>query len=186
MREEEEEEKEEEEEEEEEGGEDSNLSKLDGDSIVLWCYLFSLLLRCSRTSVGLLRRRQGSFKATHTSVREKNGTRKRKKNKKKNGALLLVVSREKTRSLALRTSHSFLARLFGTFFFCLKLEPRENQVLRKSVLFQLLTNSLPTSFLKRKFIHRRDDGNVLRMCARLNRHLNFIYLHRPCNRQNHS
>ena len=68
MREEEEEEKEEEEEEEEEeeGGEDSNLSKLDGDSIVLWCYLFSLPLRCSRTSVGLLlrgpeaaRRRQG-------------------------------------------------------------------------------------------------------------------------------
>jgi len=58
--EEEEEEKEEEEEEEEEEGEDSNLSKLDGDSIVLWCYLFSLLLRCSRTSVGLLlRRRQG-------------------------------------------------------------------------------------------------------------------------------
>lgn len=109
-----------------------------------------------------------------------------KKKKKKNGALLLVVSREKTRSLALRTSHSFLLRLFGAFFFCLKLEPRENQVLRKSVLFQLLTNSLPTSFLKRKFIHRRDDGNVLRMCARLNHHLNFIYLHRPCNRQNHS
>ena len=98
MREEEEEEKEEEEEEEEEG-EDSNLSKLDGDSIVLWCYLFSLLLRCSRTSVGLLlRRRQGS--KAHTSVREKNGTRKRKTRKKMERSSSSSRARRRVRSLS--------------------------------------------------------------------------------------
>ena len=94
--------------------------------------------------------------------------------KKKNGPIL-IVSREKTRSLALRATHSFVDDILGALnspifpslfvFFLSSLGL--NSLVASSNELSLLFSSLLFSHRKNK-IRRRADGNTFKMCAREN------------------